>query len=186
METVEEEMGKRLQGQSSRIGFPEAIFNIKEGYSVVKFSYTKNGTLEMGFRPVEYAGYVGLRTNEYTLPLFATMTWEFGRRIHLKQSDRTRIMESAIRLRTSASQACGSTLLSLAVPMRVYIAAARTPPRSEPQNSHDFRPKAIPLSALSAALCRHRHNAAHADNRIMPRSGRNLLIQLIHGLGLAA
>ena len=64
METVEEEMGKRLQGQSSRIGFPEAIFNINEGYSVVKFSYAKNGTLEMGFRPFEYAGYVGLRTNE--------------------------------------------------------------------------------------------------------------------------
>ena len=28
------------------------------------------------------------------------------------------------------------------------------------------------------------NNAAHADNRIMPRSGRNPLIQLIHGLGL--
>ena len=30
------------------------------------------------------------------------------------------------------------------------------------------------------------NNAAHADNRIMPRSGCNPLIQLIHGLGLAA
>ena len=58
----------------------------------------------------------------------------------------------AMRPRTSASQACGSTLLSLAVPMSVYIAAARTPPRSEPQNSHDFLPRAIPRSALSAAL----------------------------------
>ena len=45
--------------------------------------------------------------------------------------------------------------------MRVHIAAARTPPRSEPQNSHDFLPKAIPRSALSAALCRYRHNAAN-------------------------
>ena len=58
----------------------------------------------------------------------------------------------AMRPRTSASQACGSILLSLAVPMSVYIAAARTPPRSEPQNSHDFLPRAIPRSALSAAL----------------------------------
>ena len=34
--------------------------------------------------------------------------------------------------------------------MSVYIAAARTPPRSEPANSHDFLPKAIPRSALAA------------------------------------
>ena len=26
--------------------------------------------------------------------------------------------------------------------IRLYITAARSPPRSEPQNSHDFRPKA--------------------------------------------
>ena len=30
------------------------------------------------------------------------------------------------------------------------------------------------------------NNAAHADNRIMPRSGRNPLIRLTAGLGLAA
>ena len=47
--------------------------------------------------------------------------------------------------------AWGSTSLSLAAPMRVYIAAARLPPRSEPANKHDFRPRAIPLSALSVA-----------------------------------
>ena len=58
----------------------------------------------------------------------------------------------AMRPRTSASQACGSTSLSLAVPMSVYIAAARTPPRSEPQNSHDFLPRAIPRSALSLSV----------------------------------
>ena len=57
-----------------------------------------------------------------------------------------------MRSRTSASQACGLTLLRLAVPMSVYIAAARAPPRSEPANSHDFLPKAIPRSALSANL----------------------------------
>ena len=32
------------------------------------------------------------------------------------------------------------------------MAAARWPPRSEPQNSHDFLPRAMPRSDLSAAL----------------------------------
>src|SRR4030081_3483087 len=57
-----------------------------------------------------------------------------------------------MRERMSASQACGSTPFILAVTMRLYMAAARCPPRSDPQNSHDFRPRAIPLSPLSAAL----------------------------------
>ena len=43
-----------------------------------------------------------------------------------------------MRSRTSGSQACESTSFNLAVPMSVYIAATRAPPRSEPQNSHDF------------------------------------------------
>ena len=38
------------------------------------------------------------------------------------------------------AQACGSTTLSLAVPMRVYITAARSPLRSEPAKSKDRRP----------------------------------------------
>ena len=54
--------------------------------------------------------------------------------------------------RPSASQACGSTPLSLAVPIRLYITAARSPPRSGPQNSQDLRPSAMPRSARSAAL----------------------------------
>lgn len=33
--------------------------------------------------------------------------------------------------------------IHFAVMMRLYIAAARRPPRSEPQNSQDFRPSAI-------------------------------------------
>lgn len=33
-----------------------------------------------------------------------------------------------------------------------YIAAARSPPRSDPANSQAFRPRAIPRSARSAAL----------------------------------
>src|SRR3981189_1302909 len=36
--------------------------------------------------------------------------------------------------------------------MRLYMAAARRPPRSDPQNNHDFLPNAMPRSALSAAL----------------------------------
>ena len=59
---------------------------------------------------------------------------------------------SAMRSRTSAGQACRWTLSSLAVPMRVYIPAARAPSRSEPANSHDFLPSAItrrrPLGAV--------------------------------------
>ena len=43
-----------------------------------------------------------------------------------------------MRERTSASQACGSTPFILAVTMRLYMAAARCLPRSDPQNSHDF------------------------------------------------
>jgi hypothetical protein len=36
---------------------------------------------------------------------------------------------------TSATQACGSTSFVRALVMRLYITAARWPPRSEPQNS---------------------------------------------------
>src|SRR5665213_52835 len=42
--------------------------------------------------------------------------------------------------------------LSLAVAIRVCIAAARSPPRSEPTNNHARRPSAPPRSARSAAL----------------------------------
>src|SRR5204862_3556861 len=59
---------------------------------------------------------------------------------------------SAMRARTSASQACGSTSFILAVTIRLYMIAARSPPRSEPQNNHDFRPKAMPRTPRSAAL----------------------------------
>src|SRR3546814_4482280 len=57
-----------------------------------------------------------------------------------------------MRASTSASHACGSTSLRRAVAMSVYMNAARSPPRSEPANSHDFLPRAMPLSARSAAL----------------------------------
>ncbi len=45
-----------------------------------------------------------------------------------------------MRDRTSASQACGSTSFILSVTIKLYITAARSPPRPEPQNSHDLRP----------------------------------------------
>src|SRR5580658_3191433 len=57
-----------------------------------------------------------------------------------------------MRLSTPASQACGSTPFILAVMMRLYMSAARRPPRSDPQNNHDFRPSATPRSPRSAAL----------------------------------
>src|SRR6266705_2873375 len=40
---------------------------------------------------------------------------------------------------TSASQACGSMLFILAVTIRLYMNAARSPPRSEPANNHARR-----------------------------------------------
>ena len=57
----------------------------------------------------------------------------------------------AMRERTSASHVCGSTPFIFAVTTRLYMAAARCP-RSGPQNSDDFRPKATPRSPLSPAL----------------------------------
>src|SRR5262245_62869556 len=57
-----------------------------------------------------------------------------------------------MRARTSASQACGSMSFNFAVWISVYITAARSPPRSEPANSHDLRPRAMPRSSRSAAL----------------------------------
>jgi hypothetical protein len=47
--------------------------------------------------------------------------------------------------------------IRLGVTIRLSMAAARRPPRSDPQNSQDFRPRALPLSPRSAALLdRHR------------------------------
>ena len=46
----------------------------------------------------------------------------------------------------------GSSPLSLAEPISVYMAAARSPPQSDPANRKFFLPRATALSALSAAL----------------------------------
>jgi transposase len=68
---------------------------------------------------------------------------------------------SAMRPSTSASQACGSTSLSLAVPISVVMAATRSAPRSEPANSHDLR------------LFRALHNRNYVKRRIMCSSRRH-------------
>src|SRR6516164_11585633 len=59
---------------------------------------------------------------------------------------------SLMRASTSASHACGSTPLSRAVWISVYMTAARSPPRSEPANSHDLRPSAMPRSSRSGIV----------------------------------
>lgn len=59
---------------------------------------------------------------------------------------------SGSRVRTSACRVYGSMSFILAVTMRVYVALARSPPRSEPAKSHDFLPKATPRRARSTAL----------------------------------
>jgi len=56
------------------------------------------------------------------------------------------------RANTSASQARGSTSLSLRVSISVYIAAARRPPASEPAKVQLRRPTAKGRIARSAAL----------------------------------
>lgn len=76
------------------------------------------------------------------------------------------------------AQAWGSTSLSLAVPIRAYIADALRPPWSRPQNSHDFRPGAIrrsfypsragllhPLSLACAVQPACRNSGTHASDR---------------------
>ena len=47
-----------------------------------------------------------------------------------------------MRASTSVSQTWGSMPLILQLMIRLYIAAALGPPRSEPQKSHDFLPRA--------------------------------------------
>jgi hypothetical protein len=71
------------------------------------------------------------------------------------------------------SQACGSTSFILAVTIRLYMTAARWPRRSEPQNNHDCRPKAIPRTPRSAALF---------DKQIRPSSRKR--VNMVHRLSM--
>src|SRR5438874_13562123 len=59
---------------------------------------------------------------------------ERGRQFHGSSSSILWAGWSAIRASTSASQACRSTSFNFAVPIKLYVAAARCPPRSEPAN----------------------------------------------------
>ena len=88
---------------------------------------------------------------------------------------------SPMRARTSASQACGSRSLSLAVVISVYMKAALSPPRSEPQNSQALRPRATPRSARSAALF------VRTDPAVLEEPGESVpaLEHVVHRLGHA-
>src|SRR3981189_3092638 len=61
-----------------------------------------------------------------------------------------------MRASTSASQACGSTLLRLAVWISVYITAAHSPPRSEPANSHALLVRQMRPSSRKRVKASHR------------------------------
>jgi hypothetical protein len=55
-----------------------------------------------------------------------------------------------MRAKTSASQACGSMSFILAVTIKLYITAARSPPRSEPQNGPQAQKPARPCPGAPA------------------------------------
>ena len=86
-------------------------------------------------------------------PLRAGAAAVAGCQFQGSSSCRRRSGWSAMRASPSARQACGSTSSSLAVPIGPYMTAARSPPRSEPQNSHALRPliltRTLPDSAIS-------------------------------------
>src|SRR4029453_15488390 len=90
-----------------------------------------------------------------------------------------------MRASTSASQAWGSISLSLAVWISVSMTAARSPPRSEPANSHDLRPSAISQSFCPyrgapqvslAALCSLRELLIACESRLVSGDG-NIVTQ---------
>ena len=66
-------------------------------------------------------------------------------------------------------------VVHLAVTMMLYMAAARCPPRSEPANSHDFLPSAIPRNARSAALLERqiRPSSRKRVNAVLAEPGRS-------------
>src|ERR1700730_10849567 len=82
---------------------------------------------------------------------------------------------------TSASHTCGSTPFKRAVWINVYMIAVRSPPRSEPANSHDLRPSAMPRSSRSAALLVKQKHGLCRGNFIIGASRRRLDIH-DHGI----
>ena len=110
------------------------------------------------FQMADLAATARRRAQGKTLAVISPLALEAVRRIHaLFEIERSVNGQSAERRRAvrqelsaplaSASQACGSTSFNLAVKIKLYITAARWPPRSEPANNHDFLPRAIPRSA---------------------------------------
>jgi hypothetical protein len=83
-----------------------------------------------------------------------------------------------MRASTSASQACGSTSFILAVTIRLYITAARPPPRLEPQNSQDYRPRAMPHGSFGGVI-------RQADAAVVEEAGERAPARehLVHCLG---
>jgi hypothetical protein len=59
-----------------------------------------------------------------------------------------------MRANTSGSQARGSTSFNLAVTIREYTAAARSPPRSEPANSQCFSAQGYATQCLLGCIVR--------------------------------
>ena len=84
--------------------------------------------------------------------------------------------------KVSLSQSGGSRPLSLAVPSRVWMTAARLPARSEPANNQFFFPTAMGRMAFSAGLLSDRQVAGFgvADQR------RPALEGVVEGFGGAA
>src|SRR5262249_57218117 len=80
-----------------------------------------------------------------------------------------------MRASTSASQAWGSTSLSLAVWISVSMTAARSPPRSDPANSPKGNPAQPPLGRV----------VAQADAAVVEEAREDLdaLEHVIHRLG---
>src|SRR3546814_855985 len=93
----------------------------------------------------------------------AVLAWGF--QFPGSRSSLCRIGCVAMRASASASQAWGTTSVRPAVAIRLYMTAARWPPRSEPQNSQDFRPNAMPRRARSAALLE-RQTRPSSRNRV--------------------
>ena len=74
---------------------------------------------------------------------------------------------------------CASISFILQVTIKLYMAAARWPPRSEPQKSHDFLPRAIPRKARSAAI------VSQADAAVIDEASKAVptLQHVVHSLG---
>src|SRR5208283_2924289 len=76
---------------------------------------------------------------------------------------------AAMRARTSASHACGSTPLSLQVPISEAMTAQLLAPRSGPANNHDFLPSANCRSVGSFPVLFVRHLLQPVDRLALLR-----------------